>query len=308
VVNQGAIASAQSTLCKPLDKLDERLLDSDPLPLETPATLAIIAGNGTYPFAMAHSARAAGVSRIVVAAFQNETDPALADAVDEIEWMRVGQLGKMLGFLKKTGARHAVMSGQIHPKNLFDLRPDLRAVILLGKLRERNAESIFSAIASEMSAIGVELLAATSYMEQYLAPVGLVAGPKLSRREESDVQYGFRIAKEVSRLDIGQTVVVKGGTVLSVEAFEGTNAAMKRGGELGRKDAVMVKVSKPNQDFRFDVPVVGPLTLEAARDARIRVIGVEAGRTLLLERERLENMAQEFRISIAGVSPEPGAP
>ncbi len=252
---------------------------------------------------MARSARAAGVQRIAAAAFTNETDQALAALVDEIEWMRVGQLGKMLAFLKKSGARRAVMSGQIHPKNLFDLRPDLKALMLLGKLRERNAESIFAAIGAEMSAISVELLPATTYMEDYLAPAGLFAGPKLGRREEGDVQYGFRIAKETSRLDIGQTVVVKGGTVLAVEAFEGTNAAMKRGGELGRKGAVMVKVSKPNQDLRFDVPVIGPLTVEAAHEARIRVLGVEAGCTLLLEKEKLGALAAQHGISIYGIAP-----
>jgi DUF1009 family protein len=271
--------------------------------LETPETLAIIAGNGAYPLAMARAARAAGVKRLAVAAFQNETDPALTPLVDEIEWMRVGQLGRMLGFLMKSGTRHAVMSGQIHPKNLFDLRPDLKALVMLGKLRQRNAESIFGAIAEEMSKVGVELLPATTYMDDQLASTGLIAGPKLSRREEEDVRYGFGIAKETSRLDIGQTVVVKNGTVLAVEAFEGTNAAMKRGGELGRKDAIMVKVSKPNQDFRFDVPVIGPITLEAARDARIRILGIEAGRTLLLEKERLTALADEHRVSIFGINP-----
>jgi DUF1009 family protein len=268
--------------------------------LQTPATLAIIAGSGAYPLAMARAARAAGVARIAVAAFQNETDPALAALADEMEWMRVGQLGRMLSFLAKSGTRHAVMSGQIHPKNLFDLRPDLKALVLLGKLRQRNAESIFGAIADEMTKLGVELLPATVYMEDHLAAPGLIAGPKLSRREEEDVRYGFRIAKETSRLDIGQTVVVKAGTVLAVEAFEGTNSAMKRGGELGRKDAVMVKVSKPGQDFRFDVPVIGPLTLQAAREARIRVLGVEAGKTLLLERQQLTAHADEHRVSIFG--------
>lgn len=249
---------------------------------------------------MARAARAAGVQRLVVAAFQNETNPELGTLVDTLEWMRVGQLGKMIGFLKNSGAKHAVMSGQIHPKNLFDLRPDLKAVLLLAKLRERNAESIFGAIGDEMAKVGVELLPATTYMEEFLAAPGLIGGPKLSRREQEDVQYGFKIAKETSRLDIGQTVVVKAGTVLAVEAFEGTNAAMKRGGELGRKDAVMVKVSKPNQDFRFDVPVIGPLTLEAASEARIRVLGVEAGKTLLLERDRLLALAAEHSISIFG--------
>ncbi|MDB6148739.1 MAG: hypothetical protein JWQ44_187 [Chthoniobacter sp.] len=269
-------------------------------PLNVPGSLALIAGNGVYPLAMARAARKAGVARLSVAAFDNETDPTLAELVEEIAWMRVGQLGKLLAFLKASGARQAVMAGQIHPKNLFDLRPDIKALMLLGKLRRRNAESIFSAIADEMAAVGVELLPATTFMEEHLAAAGLVAGPKLSRREQEDVEYGFRIAKETSRLDIGQTVVVKGGTVLAVEAFEGTNAAMKRGGELGRKDAVMVKVAKPKQDFRFDVPVIGALTIEAAREARIRVLGVEAGKTLLLERPRLLALADEHRISIFG--------
>src|SRR3954469_1382954 len=143
--------------------------------MTAPETLAIIAGNGAYPFAMAASARRAGARRLVVAAFRNETDPALEALVDECEWMRVGQLGKMLAFLQKTGTRHAVMSGQIHPKNLFDLRPDLKALVMLGKLRERNAESIFGAIAAAMEAIGVTLLPATSFMHEHLAPGGLFA-------------------------------------------------------------------------------------------------------------------------------------
>jgi DUF1009 family protein len=270
--------------------------------LESPPSLAIIAGNGVYPFAMARSARAAGVTRIVAAAFTGETDPMLAGLVDEIEWMRVGQLGKMLGFLEKSGAQRAVMAGQIHPRNLFDLRPDFKALFLLARLPKRNAESIFGAIASEMQAVGVELLPATTYMEEHVAPAGLIAGPRLKPRVEEDVRYGFQIAKESSRLDIGQTVVVKNGTVLAVEAFEGTNEAMKRGGALGRGDAVMVKVSKPNQDFRFDVPVIGPLTLEAARAAGIRAIGVEAGTTLLLEKEKLISASADARISIFGIA------
>jgi hypothetical protein len=271
-----------------------------------PHTLAIIAGSGAYPLAMARGARAAGVTRIVAAAFQNETDPALSKSVDTIEWMRVGQLGALLSFLKETGATHAVMSGQIHPKNLFNLRPDVKAIVLLAKLRERNAETIFGAVADELTTAGVELLPATTFMEDHLAPAGLIAGPKLNKRESEDIAFGFRIAKEVSRLDIGQTVVVKGGAVLAVEAFEGTNAAMQRGGELGRGGSVMVKVSKPNQDFRFDVPVIGPLTIEAARAVKVRAIGVEACRTLLLERSRLLMLADEHRISIVGIE-SPGS-
>jgi DUF1009 family protein len=264
-------------------------------------TLAIIAGNGTYPLAMARAARSAGVRRIVAAAFRNETSTALADLVDQIEWMRVGQLGHLLSFLKESGARHAIMSGQIHPKNLFDLRPDAKAIILLARLGQRHAESIFSAIADEIAKAGVELLPATTFMQDHLADEGQIAGPKLSRREAEDLRYGFAIAKEISRLDIGQTVVVKSGTVLAVEGFEGTDEAIKRGGLLGKKDAVMVKVAKPNQDFRFDVPVIGPRTVETAHQARIRVVGVEAGKTLLLERPLLAELAAAHRITICGL-------
>ena len=269
--------------------------------MEIPESLAIVAGSGAYPHAMVRGARAAGVGRIVVAAFQHETDPDLANLVDSIEWMRVGQLGKMLSFLKHSGARHAVMSGQIAPKNLFDLRPDIKALVLLARLPERNAESIFSAIAASMAEVGVELLPATSFMEECLAPEGVLAGPAPGRKERSDLAYGFRIAKESSRLDIGQTVVVKGGTVLAVEAFEGTNAAILRGGALGKKGAVMVKVSKPGQDLRFDVPVIGPITLQTAAEAGLAAIGVEAGKTLLLEKDKLCALASEHRITIFGL-------
>ena len=152
-----------------------------------------------------------------------------------------------------------------------------------------------------MTKIGVELIPATTFMDDHLAPAGLIAGPKLKPRIEDDVHFGHELAKEVSRLDIGQTVLVKNGTVLAVEAFEGTNEAIKRGGALGRGNAVMVKVSKPGQDLRFDVPVVGPATLEACRDAGVRVIGVEAGKTILLERECVAEFATEHRISIFGL-------
>src|SRR4029079_15441456 len=149
--------------------------------LDVPDTLAIIAGNGYYPFSMTRAARRAGVRRVVAAAFVNETRNELAEIVDDIEWMAGGQLGRLLSFLKKSGTQHAVMSGQIHPRNLFDLRPDVKALVLLGRLRERNAETIFGAIAKEINAAGIELLPATTYMDDDLATRGLIAGPPLSR-------------------------------------------------------------------------------------------------------------------------------
>ena len=190
------------------------------------------------------------------------------------------------------------MAGQIAPKNLFDLRPDWKGLLLLAKLKRRNAESIFSAIADELGKIDIELLAATSFLEVYLAPPGLIAGPKLSRREEEDVDLGWKVAKEIARLDIGQTVIVKNGTVLAVEGFDGTNETIKRGGKLARKGAVMIKVAKPNQDMRFDVPVIGVETIRIASEANVRAIAVEAGKTLLLERDAIVDLAQRAGISV----------
>jgi UDP-2,3-diacylglucosamine hydrolase len=266
--------------------------------VETLEILGIIAGNGVYPRLLADSARKAGVKKIVVAAFTGETDRSLDQHVDLVEWMRVGQLSRLLKFFQAQRVRHAIMAGQIAPKNLFDLRPDWKALLMLARLKERNAESIFAAIGDELRKIDIELLPATSFLENYLASAGLITGPNLSRREEDDVDLGWRTAKEISRMDVGQTVVVKNGTVLAVEGFEGTNEAIKRGGKLARQGAVVVKVSKPNQDMRFDVPVIGVETIHAATEAKVRVIALEAGKTLLLERDAIVDLANQSKISI----------
>ena len=260
----------------------------------------IIAGSGSYPFYLAKAARRAGETHIAAAAFENETDPALAKEVDCMAWMRVGQLGKLIQFFKTQPVQRAVMAGQIAPKNLFDLRPDFTALILLAKLRQRNAESIFGAIADELQKNGVELLPATTYLESFLAADGLIAGPKPGQRQLQDIDYGFQVAKEISRLDIGQTVIVKHGTVLAVEAFEGSNQAIIRGGQLGKKDAIMIKVSKPSQDMRFDVPVIGQQTIEVASAAKLGAIAIEAGKCLILQREQVHSLARQHRISIFG--------
>jgi len=269
--------------------------------LSTPESLLIVAGNGRYPFQLATAARHAGVNKIYALAFERETDPALADHVDNIRWHRVGQLGKLIAFAKETGVKQAIMAGQIAPKNLFDLRPDFAALMLLVKLKERNAETLFGAVAEALSNAGVELLPATTFLDEFLAPAGHFAGPKPRHRVHADVNFGLRIAKEISRLDIGQTVVVRHGTVLAVEGFEGTDEAIKRGALMGRGYAVVVKVSKPNQDFRFDVPVIGPITLEISAKAGLSAIAVEAKRTLLLEPERLYALAKKHKISLIGI-------
>jgi UDP-2,3-diacylglucosamine hydrolase len=270
--------------------------------MDRPVPLGIIAGNGIYPFLVARAARQQGVSAIHVAAFEGETRPDLAELADSISWMRVGQLGRLLKFFEKAGVRQAIMAGQIAPKNLFDLRPDFKALLIIGSLKERNAQTLFGAVADELGKAGVELLPATTYLEEALAPLGLIAGPKPNKRVIHDIEFGFQIAKETSRLDIGQTVIVRNGTVLAIEAFEGTNEAVRRGGGLCKGGAVMVKVSKPKQDFRFDVPVIGCETIEVAITSGVNVIAIEARKTLLLDPEAVKSLANQNQVTIYGLS------
>jgi DUF1009 family protein len=266
--------------------------------MEVLEKIGIIAGNGSYPATFARAARAAGVGRLIATGFKGETEVSLAEEVDVLEWMRVGQLSKMIRFFQREGVGKAVMVGQIAPKNLFDLRPDLRTVKLLARLKEKNAETIFGGIADELEKEGIVLLPATTYLDELLPAVGQVCGPELGGEGLQDAEFGFRIAKEMSRLDIGQTVVVKNGTVLAVEAFEGTNEAILRGGKLGRGKATMVKVSKPDQDLRFDVPVIGLTTIEMAVDAGISTVVVEAGGTLVLDRDKIEALCLEKKVTV----------
>lgn len=272
-----------------------------PTPPRSETTIALIAGNGIYPETFVAAARKAGVKQLVAAAFTGETKTDLAQRVDAIEWFRVGQLSKMIAFFRREGVKQAVMVGQIAPRNLFDLRPDIRTLMMLARLKERNAESLFGGIADELKKDGIELLPATTFLEELLPPPGLVAGPAIKKRRWEDAEYGFKIAKETSRLDIGQTVVVKNGTVLAVEAFEGTNETVQRGGKLGRGHATMAKVSKPGQDMRFDVPVIGPGTIETAAEAGVDVIAIEAGKTLLLGRDEIERLCSVSRISVVAL-------
>jgi DUF1009 family protein len=265
--------------------------------------LGIIAGNRSLPLLFARQARALGVKRLVAVAFANETEPELSKLVDEIVWLKVGQLSKMISAFTERGVKRCVMVGQIAPKNLFDLRPDLRAVTMLIKLKEKNAQTIFGAIANELKKDGVELITATPWLQPLMPAKGFHLGPKLSAEQEADITFGYRIAKEVSRLEIGQTVVVKHGTVLAVEGFEGTDKCLARGGELAGKDggALAVKVAREKHDLRFDIPCIGPQTLETCANTRIAVLAVEAGQTLLLEPEEIERLARRHKVAVTTV-------
>lgn len=267
---------------------------------ESIKTLGLIAGSRSLPLEFARQAKAQGVERLVAVAFEGETDPALAALVDETVWLRVGQLSNLIAAFADRGVRHCVMAGQIAPKNLYDLRPDLRATMLLLRLKEKNAHTIFGAIADELWKGGVELIEATPWLKPLMPERGFRLGPRLSEEQERDVAFGFRIAKETSRWEIGQTVVVKKGTVLAVEAFEGTDQCLIRGGELAGKDgdAVAVKVAKEHHDLRFDIPCLGAQTLETCARARIAVLGFEAGKTLVLDRAEVERQAARKRIAL----------
>jgi len=267
-------------------------------------SIGLVAGSRSLPLDFARLARAAGVKRIVAVAAEGETDPALASLVDEIVWLNVGQIGKMIATFTSRGIKQCVMAGQLAPKNLFDLRPDLRAMGVLMRLKEKNAHTLFGAVAEELKKDGVELIEATPWLAPLMPQTGFALGPKLSDEQREDVAYGFRIAKEVSRLEIGQLAVVKNGTVLAVEGFEGTDKCLARGGELSGKNggAVAVKVAKPNHDMRFDIPCIGAKTFEICAAARISVLALESGKTLLLERDQCEELAKKNKISVTTIT------
>jgi len=267
-------------------------------------SIGLIAGSRTLPLEFARLARAAGVRRIVCTAVEGETDPALAGLVDDIVWLKVGQLSKMIGTFTERGITQCVMAGQVAPKNLFDLRPDLRAMGVLLRLKEKNAHTIFGAIADELKKDGVTLVDATPWLAPLMPSTGFALGPQLTAAQQADVAYGFRLAKEVSRLEIGQIVVVKNGTVLAVEGFEGTDDCLTRGGDLAGKDggAVAVKVAKFNHDMRFDIPCIGAKTIEVCAQAKIAVLALESGKSLLLERDDCEALARKNKIALTTVA------
>ncbi len=270
---------------------------------ESQDSIGLIAGSGALPLEFARQVRKTGGSRVIVVAFEGETDPSLASLVDELVWLKVGQLSKLISAFTSRGVTKCVMAGQIAPKNLYDVRPDLRAMALLFRLKEKNAHTIFGGIADELAKDGVELVEARPWLRPVMPGSGFQLGPKCTAEQRRDVDFGYRMTKEISRLEIGQMVVVKDGTVLAVEAFEGTNECLLRGGGLAGKNggAVAVKVPKENHDWRFDIPCIGAQTLETCAAARIAVLAVEAGKSLLLEQEACSELARKHKISLITV-------
>jgi DUF1009 family protein len=263
-------------------------------------SLGIIAGSRSLPFILARSARAEGVRKLVAVGFEGETDPALASLVDELVWLRVGQLVKLIDAFRRRGITRCVMAGQVSPKSLFEVRPDLRAFAMLLKLKERNARTIFAGIADELRKEGIELVEGTPWLRSIMPGPGYLVGPRISAVQRRDADFGYSIAREISRFDIGQIVVVRKGTVLAVEAFEGTDACLQRGGALAgsKGGAIAVKVAGENHDFRFDIPCIGPQTVETCADARIPLLAFESSRTLLLDRDKAEALAVQRRVTL----------
>ena len=268
---------------------------------DVPSALGIIAGKGAYPWLLADSARKQGVSRIVAVAFKKETDPVIEKYADEVRWLHLGQLGPLLEELKQSGVRHAVMAGQITPTHLFTVRMDRPLLNLLSRLKEKNAQTIFGAVGDELKAIGIELMPASLFMEHCMPEPGVLGARPPTDGEWRDIRLGLKVAKTTSGLDIGQTVVIKEGTILSVEAFEGTDETIERAGRLGGPGAVIVKVAKRGHDMRFDIPVVGDRTMKLLRKVKASVLALEAGRSILLEREKIVAEADRLGLCLIAV-------
>jgi DUF1009 family protein len=268
-----------------------------------PEALGIIAGKGAYPHLLAQSAKTQGVRRIVAIAFKKETDSVIEKYADEVKWIHLGQFGAMLDALRESGVKHVVMAGQITPTHLFTIRMDAKMLELLRKLSTRNAETIFGAVGDELKAIGIELLPASTFMEAHMPKVGLLSQRPPTDSEKRDIDLGRQVALTTSRLDIGQTVVIKEGTILAVEAFEGTDETIERAARLGGTGIVIVKVAKKGHDMRFDIPVIGTHTLKVLKKAKAAVLAVEAGRSILLEREKIVEEANRLNLCMIAMEP-----
>jgi hypothetical protein len=273
----------------------------------------LIAGNGQFPFMVVEGARRAGVS-LSVAAIREETDARIEREVERLTWVGIGQLGKMIRFFKGEGVEKAIMAGQVKHVQIFSRAvPDARMLKMLLKLPRRNTTSLIGAIAAELADEGIELIDSTYFLQDNLPAAGVLTRRKPSAAERADVEYGLEIAREMARLDLGQTIVVRGKACVAIEAMEGTDETIRRAGELMRgRDArkrlkltsgpvTVLKLSKPDQDMRFDVPVVGVPTVESMIEAGATCLCLSAGKTLMFDRDEMIARADKSKIAIVAV-------
>jgi UDP-2,3-diacylglucosamine hydrolase len=267
---------------------------------ENSRVIGLVAGGGQFPILIAEAAKEQGV-RIVAVAHLDETDPGLSDRVDDIVWIRLGQLGQLIKVFKTRGVTDALMAGTITKKRMFEnIRPDLKGLTIMSKLAFFHDDDILRAVAKEFGKEGITIVSSTQFLPELIAPEGCLTSRRPNRSEKEDIRFGWKMAKSLGRLDIGQCVVVRKRTILAVEAIDGTDATILRGGGLAQEKAVVVKVSKPGQDLRFDVPCVGLETVRNLSRVKGAVLAVEACNTLLFDKE--EMIAEADRNHIAIVS------
>ncbi|HKQ92911.1 MAG TPA: UDP-2,3-diacylglucosamine diphosphatase LpxI [Blastocatellia bacterium] len=260
----------------------------------------LIAGNGRFPFLVLEGARREGVE-MIVAAIKEETDPAIENLARTVEWVSVGHLGKLIKFFKREGVTRAIMAGQVKHVQIFKLNalPDLRMARMLARLKRRNTDALIGAVADELESEGVMLIDSTTFLQPLLAREGVLTRRAPNKREMADIEYGLNVATELARLDLGQTIVVKSEAVVALEAMEGTDATIRRASELVRgRPITVVKVAKPNQDMRFDVPVIGLNTVETLRACNVTAMSITADKTLIFDRDETITAADRNRVAI----------
>ena len=269
--------------------------------------LGLIAGNGRFPFLVAAGARRAG-RRVVAVAIREEADPALESAVDEMHWVGLGQLGRAIEVLKAGGAREALMAGQVKHRQIFSgLVPDLKLMGVLARLAVKSTDSLIGGVADALAREGITLLPSTSFLADQMATAGAMTRRRPSGDEAKDIAYGQEVARALAGMDLGQTAAVKDRAAVALEAMEGTDEVIRRAGAIAGPGVVVVKVAKPRQDMRFDVPVVGPGTLQTMAQAQARVLAIDAGRTLLLDRTEFLAEADRHDLVVWGLPPPAGA-
>jgi DUF1009 family protein len=270
--------------------------------------VGLIAGNGRFPFLAAAGAHRAG-RRVVAVAIREEADPALEAAVDELHWVGLGQLGRCIDVLKAGGAREAVMAGQVKHRQIFSgLVPDLKLMGVLARLAVKSTDSLIGGVADALAREGITLLPSTAFLGDQMAVKGAMTRRGPSGGEARDIEYGERVARALAGMDLGQTVAVKDRAAVALEAMEGTDEVIRRAGQIAGAGVVVVKVAKPRQDMRFDVPVVGRGTLAAMRDAGSTVLAVDAVRTLLIEKAEFLAEAEGLEIAVWGMEAREPAP
>ena len=260
--------------------------------------LGLIAGNGKFPFLVLDGAKRAG-STVAVAAIREETDPEIERLTDRMTWVGIGQLGKLLRFFKDEGVEKAIMAGQVKHVQIFSRAiPDVRTLKMLLRLPRRNTDALIGAVASELASEGIELIDSTYFLKDQLPQPGTLTKREPDERERGDIEYGLEIAHEIARLDLGQTIVIRDRACVAIEAMEGTDAVIRRAGRIVNSRLTVVKIAKPDQDMRFDVPVVGVPTIESMIESRANCLCVTAGKTLMFDREEMIALANKNKIAV----------